>query len=125
MALPYWLLYEKPSATNWFSSDAACTMSTLGPPVPLLALLIAVPVADPLYLNVNCGYAALNAGWIRFAIRPESLRSLVPLTVSVEELSALASAGVRSNAAAASSPITGAPSSRRAKPCRRRGTGRV
>ena len=55
IALPYWLLYEKPPATNWFSSDAAWTIRALGPPVPLLALLIAVPVAEPTYLKVMLG----------------------------------------------------------------------
>ena len=37
IALPYWLLYENPLATNWFSSDAAWTIRALGPPVPLSA----------------------------------------------------------------------------------------
>ncbi len=37
IAFPYWLLYEKPPATNWLSSDAACTISTLGPPTPFSA----------------------------------------------------------------------------------------
>ena len=93
IAFPYWLLYENPPATNWFSSEAACTISALGPPVPFSAFWIAVPVAEPTYLNVNCGYALLNIGWIRFGTRPESLTSLVPRTVSVDDVSALASAG--------------------------------
>ena len=37
IALPNWLSIEKPLATNWFSSDAACTISALGPPVPFIA----------------------------------------------------------------------------------------
>ena len=54
---------------------------------------MAVPVAEPTYLNVNCGNAAWNCGWIRLGIRPESLTSLVPTIESVDALSALASAG--------------------------------
>ena len=94
IAFPYWLLYEKPPATNWFSSEAACTISALGPPVPFSACWIAAPVAEPTYLNVYCGKAACERGWITFGIRPESLTSLVPTTVSVEEVSALAGPGV-------------------------------
>ena len=85
IAFPYWLLYEKPPATNWFSSEAACTISALGPPVPFSAFWIAAPVAAPTYLNVYCGNSLLNAGWIRFGIRPESFTSLVPTTVSVDD----------------------------------------
>ena len=62
IAFPYWLLYEKPPATNWFSSEAAWTISALGPPVPFSAFWIAAPVADPVYLNVNCGYAVWKLG---------------------------------------------------------------
>ena len=47
---------EKPPATNWFSSEAACTIRALAPTEPLSASLIAVPVAVPMYLKVNWGY---------------------------------------------------------------------
>ena len=75
-----------------------------------------MPVAEPVYLKVNCGKAAWNAGWIRFGIRPESLTSLVPTIVSVEEVSALARPGTSSMIAAASRPRSGAASSRRRGP---------
>ena len=60
IAFPYWLLYENPFATNWFSSDAAWTISALGPPVPFSAAWIAAPVAEGRYLNVNCGKSFSN-----------------------------------------------------------------
>ena len=113
IAWPNRLFSENPSATNWFSSDGAWTMSMLGPPLPLSAAWIAAPVADPVYLKANCGNAAWNCGWIRFGIRPASLRSLVPTIDSVDALSALASAGVSIMTRAAKRPRTGRASSRR------------
>ncbi len=51
---------------------------------------IALPVPVPMYLNVNCGNAFSNPGWMTLGISPESLTSLVPITVNVDELSARA-----------------------------------
>ena len=74
--------------------------------MPFSAFWIAAPVAEPTYLNVNWGNAFLNAGWIRFGTRPESLTSLVPTTVRVDDVSALASAGTRKSAIADSGAAT-------------------
>src|ERR1700744_3900012 len=113
IACPKLLFIENPPETNWFSRDGAWTMSMLGPPGPLSAFWIAVPVAEPVYLKVNCGNAAWNCGCIRFGIRPESLTSLVPTIDSVDALSALASAGANIRTRAARRPRTGRASSRR------------
>src|SRR5450755_57304 len=55
-------------------------------------------------------------------ISPESLTSLVPMTVRVDEVSALASAGANSSTAAVTQPRTGAATSRRSPPRRPRGS---
>src|SRR6476619_2715154 len=107
IAFPNWLSNENPFATNWFSSDGACTISALGPPVPFWADWIAAPVAEPTYLNVNCGNCWVNCGWMTFGIRPESLTSLVPTIVRVDDVSALASDGATSSAAAARTTTRG------------------
>src|ERR1700733_11777481 len=125
IACPNWLFMENPPETNWFSRDAAWTMSMLGPPLPLSAFWIAVPVADPVYLKVNCGNAAWNWGWIRFGIRPESLISLVPTIDSDDALSAVASAGASIRTRAAKRPSTGRASSRRRPGRTRRSAGSV
>ena len=59
-----------------------------------------------MYLNVNCGNACWNWGPIRFGIRPESETSLVPMTVSVDAVSALARVGTSMNITAAATPVS-------------------
>src|SRR6185437_360216 len=104
-------------------------MSTLAPTEPLSALLMAVPVAVPMNLYVYCGNALAKAGWIRFGDSPESLRSLVPTTVSVDDVSAPATAGATIIAPVARTTRMGAARSRRRKtgrgsPSPRRAVGR-
>ena len=79
---------------------------------------MALPVPVPMYLNVYWGKAFSKPGWITFGIRPESLTSLVPMTVSEDEVSALASAGEIRNIAAATRPRNGTASNRRVAPDR-------
>jgi hypothetical protein len=68
IAWPNWFWNENPLATNWFSSEAACTISMLAPSAPLSTALMAARVALPMYRNEYCGKACSNSGPIRFGI---------------------------------------------------------